>query len=116
MNKDNLNVSVKVRLVHNKPYWGPGVQDVIKGIIKGHSLKQSSELTGISYSKTRKIIRTAETALETDIVSSHKGGSSGGISSVTDEGIKIMEFYEELEKAIQEYADIKCKELTDKFF
>lgn len=102
--------------MHNKPYWGPGVQDVMNGIIKGHSIKQSSELTGISYSKTRKIIKTAENALETDIVSSLKGGNEGGKSYVTPEGEKIMEFYKELEEAVSEFADNKCRELINKFF
>ena len=51
---------VKVQLVRNEPFFGPGIVTLLKQIQALGSVREACEKTGMSYSKGWSLIRTAE--------------------------------------------------------
>lgn len=113
--KSEVRVQVKVRLVREAPFWGPGTEMVLKGIQTGDSVRDACRETGISYSKARRIIQSAEKGWQTTIVERQQGGRNGGISRITPEGKERMALFEELEREVQNFAEQKYRELEQRF-
>ena len=113
---DNKNVKLRVCIKGEEVFWGPGVQQIMEAVVTGESLREACRRTGISYSKARKIINRAEKELNMVLLERQQGGKNGGLSYVTDEGKRIMVFYESLDSEIKEFAEKKYSELRDKFF
>lgn len=96
---------VKVRLAHTKPYFGPGTVTLLRQIQSLGAVREASEKTGISYSKAWNMIRTAEEESGLELVRRQPGGKSGGTAAVTEEGLKLIRKYEELEKLVERFAE-----------
>lgn len=114
--KNEIRINVRVRLLKEEPFWGPGVEQIMKGIVSGGSIKEACKESGISYSKARKIIDRAEEGWDCSLVERRQGGTNGGISHVTEDGQKRMALFEELEKEVQVFAEKKYKELEALYF
>lgn len=113
---DNKNIKLRICIKGEEVFWGPGVQQIMQAVVAGESLREACRRTGISYSKARRIIKRAEIELKTELLERQQGGKNGGLSYVTDEGKRIMDFYESLDREIREFAEKKYGELRDKFF
>jgi molybdenum cofactor cytidylyltransferase len=103
---------LRVRIVREKPFYGPGAQQLLQLTIETGSLLKACRHMGISYSKGRKIISLMEEQLGYPVIDSQQGGKDGGSSVVTEECKNLMETYAEF------YAEAKqCTyELFDKYF
>lgn len=97
-------VQVKVRLVHTKPYFGPGMVTLLRQIHALGSVREASEKSGISYSKVWNMIRTAEAETGLALVRRQPGGKTGGKAEVTEAGLELIRRYEELEQSIEQFA------------
>lgn len=110
----NLNrAQVKVRLVHTKPYFGPGMVTLLRQIHSLGAVREASEKTGISYSKAWSMIRTAEAESGLELVSRQPGGKFGGRAEVTKAGLELIQKYEELEKSVERFAKEEYKRIFD---
>lgn len=89
-------------------FLGPGIYQLLLAIEKYNSLKYASELTGLSYSKCRRIIKRLETESAIKVLKSKKGGSEGGYTALTSEGKILLKNY-----AL--YTE-KCNEAIKKIF
>lgn len=84
---------IKIQIVREKPFYGPGAQLLLQLTAETGSLLEACRRMGISYSKGRKIIAIMEQQLEHPILESRQGGKDGGHSAVTEEGRQLMERY-----------------------
>lgn len=102
---------VKVQLVKNIPFFGPGMMVLLKQIEILGSVRQACEKAGMSYSKGWSLIRTAEKELGRTIVERSPGGKNGGIARVSGAGRILMAKYERLERETAEAAEKKYREI-----
>lgn len=102
---------VKVRLVHTKPYFGPGMVTLLRQIHRLGAVREASEKTGISYSKAWNMIHTAEIESGLELVRRQPGGKFGGMAEVTKEGLELIRKYEELEKSVEKFAEEEYKRI-----
>lgn len=109
----SVRVQVKVRLVKETPFFGPGTVTLLKQIAALNSVREASAKTGISYSKAWTMIREAERQTGQELVERQPGGKYGGTASVTAYGSKLVKKYEELERRIEQFAEEQFEELWD---
>lgn len=96
-----MRSQVKVRLVGQRPFFGPGTATLLRQIDALESVREACEKTGISYSKGWKMIRTAEEEVGFCIVERQPGGKYGGSASVTEKGRKLLELFEQYERKVE---------------
>lgn len=100
-----IRSGVKVWLMKEKSFFGPGTVTLLKQIDAMGSVREACKCTGISYSKGWTILHAAENELGYPIVERRPGGKYGGVAYVTDAGKKLMDMYELYEKRVGEAAD-----------
>ena len=113
MNELDLSAKIRVTLLkrHSEKFYGPGVQDLLSGIRVHGSVKDACEAMGMSYSKGRRILKHAESALGCKLVVRQQGGATGGSAFLTPEAEDFMRRYEELAVSVDEYARARLKEI-----
>ena len=104
---------VKVQLVRSEPFFGPGMATLLKQIQALGSVREACEKTGMSYSKGWSLIRTAERELGCTIVERSPGGIGGGAARVSEQGLNLLNRYEQFEKEIALIAQEKYREIFD---
>lgn len=72
-----------------------GCWQLLKNIEQYHSLTRASNELGISYRKAWGDLRKAEKLLGFTLVEKHRGGASGGITVLTEEGKRFVQSYNE---------------------
>lgn len=107
-----IHPKVKLQFIKNIPFFGPGVVHLLKQIDILGEIRAACQKTGISYSKGRNMISIAEENLNCTIVERSVGGAGGGKAKLTEKGKRIVEQYEQYERAVSEYAD----EMYQKYF
>lgn len=100
-----IRSGVKVWLMKEKSFFGPGTVTLLNQIETMGSVREACKCTGISYSKGWTILHAAENELGYPIVERKPGGKYGGVAHVTDAGKKLVSLYEEYEKRVGEVAD-----------
>ncbi len=113
MNEMDMSAKIRVTLMKKKTekFYGPGVQDLLRGIRVHGSVKDACEAMGMSDSKGRRILKHAETALGYKLVKRQQGGATGGSASLTPEAEDFMKRYEQLTDAIGTYAGTLLQEI-----
>lgn len=85
--------------------FGEGRKRLLEAIEKYGSLSQAAKKLAISYRKAWGDLKKTEERLGFHIINRTRGGSGGGFSGLTDEGIELLnsyrEFKKEAEKAVQ---------------
>jgi len=92
-----IKVSFKVWLEYRgEPLIGLGGVKLLKLINDTGSISRAAREMGVSYKFAWSYIRSIEKRLGIKIVETHRGGRGGGYAKLTDEGLKLVYFYEEL--------------------
>jgi len=102
----NIRPDAKIQLSGEKGFFGPGASLLLGLTQETGSLKQAAKQMGVSYSKAIKMIAVIEEQLGYQILESQRGGSGGGSSLITKEGLDFMRRYEAFESECKEL--IKC--------
>ncbi|WP_075589932.1 winged helix-turn-helix domain-containing protein [Labilibacter marinus] len=76
------------------------------------SIKEAAEHMGISYRKAWGIIQKMEEELGFSVVNRQRGGSHGGKTTLTEDGIKLIHAY----SGLREEFDKSIHDMTKKFF
>ena len=97
----------------NERFFGPGPAELLKGVRVYGSLLGSSKAMGMSYSKGRRILKHAETALGYKLVERQQGGVHGGRAFLTPEAEDFMQRYETLADSISAYAALRLREIWE---
>lgn len=88
-----LHPDIRIRIVREKPFYGPGAQQLLQLTEEISSLREACRRMGISYSKGRGIIALMEQQLGYPVIESHQGGKHGGYSIVTQKGKDLISSY-----------------------
>lgn len=104
---------VRVRLIGNKPFFGPGTALLLQYIRECGSVATACEKMNLSYSKGRGMLRTLEQELIFPAVLCKKGGIGGGNAKLTPKGERLLEMYNEYEHQICCYAKMQFNMLTE---
>lgn len=102
---------VKVQLTKDTAFFGPGMMVLLKQIELLGNVREACEKTGMSYSKGRALIRTAEEESGCQIVLRSPGGKNGGTARISPEGRILMERYERLEREVAEFARERYRDI-----
>lgn len=102
--KREIYPKIKLQLVRETPFFGPGIVVLLRQIAVLGSVREACEKTGMSYSKGWSLIRKAEKDLGMVIVDRSPGGKTGGSAQVSGAGMKLLEQYEQLEKEVTKFA------------
>ena len=86
--------------------------NLLKGIKQSGSLMAASKDLKISYRKAWGCIKDAEELLGFNLVEKQRGGSKGGNTTVTKEGIELIEAFDELQTQIEDV----LHHITKRFF
>lgn len=78
-------------------------------IEKHGSLKAASDIMGISYRKVWGDLKKIEEILGFSILEKHRGGKDGGVTYLTDEGIRLIKSYIEFRAEFQDAVDLVIK-------
>lgn len=74
---------------------------LLKTIKEHGSLKTASEKLHISYRKAWGDLRTCELLLGFSLIEKHRGGADGGSTILTEEGLRFINLYQEMQKDFQ---------------
>jgi molybdate transport system regulatory protein len=95
-----------------EPLFGPGTFDLLVLVDETGSLHQAAKLMGMSYNKAWRAMRQAEDHLGIKLLARRTGGSDGGGSVLTDDGVRLMERF----RAFLDEADADLARLYEKYF
>lgn len=88
---------VTLKFAKEKVFFGPGIAALLTLIHETGNVKKAAEKMGVSYTKSWRIINTAEKHLGYELVERHQGGAAGGGSRLTHKGQEFVEKYYQLE-------------------
>ena len=88
---------MKLRIARESGFFGPGSWQLLSLIQSTGSVRTASEYMGISYSKAWKLLNNLEEQAGYRVIDRQQGGRGGGTSSLTEQGLQLMEWYEQLE-------------------
>jgi molybdate transport system regulatory protein len=96
-----------------KPLIGKGGAEILETIDKEKSLSKAAETLGMSYRYVWNYIQDIESAMEEQIVETHKGGKSGGGGAkLTDLGKSLLGEYRQAEIYLDKVlSDPRCLEV-----
>lgn len=103
--------SVQVRLAKDGIFFGPGKARLMEYIEKTGSMQEACLEMGLSYSKGARMIKAAEKQLGFKLLERRIGGSGGGGSRLTDEGMDLLKKYRQLTLRVQKDADRAFEEI-----
>ena len=106
-----LGASVQVRLAKEGIFFGPGKARLMEYIEKTGSMQEACLEMGLSYSKGARMIKSAEKQLGFKLLECRIGGSGGGGSRLTDEGMDLLKKYRQLTLRVQKDADRAFEEI-----
>ena len=98
-----FNHKIWIETKDGENIFGDGKYQLLKAIEGTGSLKLAMEELGLSYRKTWDKLKKIEKTLGFEIVSSTRGGSDGGSSSITPEGKKLIEAFEKFHTEYDKY-------------
>ncbi|MCD8097882.1 MAG: LysR family transcriptional regulator [Lachnospiraceae bacterium] len=87
---------VKVQLVADAPFFGPGVCELMERIEETGSLQKACLAMNLSYSKGSRMIYGLDRQYGYPMVERRVGGSDGGGSTLTEEGRHLVETYKQM--------------------
>jgi molybdate transport system regulatory protein len=107
-----LDYRLWLKTIENFGIMGDGCFSLLIEIKNSGSLKEAAEKMDVSYRKAWGIIKKSENMLGFKLVDKKRGGKDGGHSELTEEGMNLIQAYNELKADI----DDSIKKVTQKFF
>ena len=109
--QEPIQVTFKLRLCRERPFFGPGTVQLLNLIDDTDSVRLACQQMGISYSKAWKMIALMEEELGQPVVLRRQGGKNGGAASLTPAGRALLEKYQLLEQRCQALIEQASREI-----
>lgn len=112
--KSMKHLAVKTRLtVYSGKHveegtFGKGIATLMRGIVETGSLHASAKKIHMAYSKAWRIFKETEASFGYNLI--NRDGARG--STLTKEGLKLLETYEQLEQEAEEFISKRFAELV----
>ncbi|MEG1549540.1 MAG: NTP transferase domain-containing protein [Ruthenibacterium sp.] len=101
--KRSLHVAVRLRLVKERPFFGPGAAQLLSLIAETKSVSVACQQMGISYSKGWKILSTMEEQTGRVLTVRQQGGKNGGTAYLTQDGAELLSTFRLFEERCNVY-------------
>lgn len=112
MSKDHIIPVLKFILEKEERFFGPGVAELMIKIQHLGSIQAACKEMHMSYTKAWKILKRAEKELGFSILNTSNGGTNGGKSELTPQGLHFLTAYCQMEEELK----TQGKELFFKYF
>ena len=99
-----MRVVARLRIGKNRIFIGKGVRELLDVLEEYQSIRKATKITGISYPKAIRMIKTLEEELGFPVVISEKGGNDHGGTRLTEKGKQVLESFRKIENEVEEYA------------
>lgn len=109
----HFHYGLQVRLYTDDKFFGKGTATLLELVAERGSVSAAAKEMGIAYSKTYKMIKTAEKAMGFRLVQAQIGGADGGSSKLTPECVAFLEKYNIFYDALDAFAKAKFCEVFD---
>ncbi len=93
------------------PFLGYGRVQLLKQIRELGSISQAAKSMNMAYRQAWHLIESMNLKSKHPLVITSAGGKGGGGAKLTEEGEKMIEHYETLDRAFMEFLQTKSKEL-----
>ncbi|WP_209329725.1 winged helix-turn-helix domain-containing protein [Lunatimonas salinarum] len=89
--------------IDGKRFFGPGRDQLLKGIEELGSLSSAAKQMGMSYKKAWDMIQDLNSRGPQPFVTFHKGGAKGGSAELTEFGRRFLSRYEVIVSEMSAY-------------
>ena len=114
MDEHSYHPDVRVRLIGEKPFFGPGTATLLRCIRECGSVFAACEKMKLSYSKGRIMLRNLERELNYPLVQLAKGGEGGGGHAwLTPEGERFLEIFTRYSDMVHDFAKTQFTMMRD---
>lgn len=98
--KERSLATLKIRILHDGLFaMGPGKADLLEAIQETRSIAAAGRKLGLSYWKTRRLLKEMNQSFRLPVVATARGGDKGGGSQVTDLGRAVLAQFRAMEAA-----------------
>ena len=77
--------------------FGKGIAALLRKISSSNSVNEACADLGLSYTKAMRMIKRTEQTLSIVLLDRHKGGSGREGSRLSDDAVRLLELFDELE-------------------
>ncbi len=100
MRKENYVLEFRLRFPDPKgDAFGPGKADLLERIGEAGSIRAAASAMEMSYNRAWMLVRSMNLLFETPLVTSTRGGNTGGGATLTSLGSTVLAHYRRMEKA-----------------
>ena len=110
-----MKESVRLTIKEGDKFFGPGIAALLHLVDEHGSIQAACAVMDMSYSKAWKIIKRADQALGFPLLLSKNGGKEGGRSSLTEEGRRFLQCYDQMDEKLCAEADRLLHECFSEF-
>ena len=106
--KPHVKLTIDRPEAESNSAFGPGIAALCRGVRDAGSLNAAAKNMGMAYSKAWRIVKDTEAALDTQLLI--RDGARG--STLTDEGLKLLSAYDELQTLVQKFGEDTFRNLV----
>lgn len=88
-----MQFMMKLLVYEQSPHFGKGIVQLLTRVESGMSLNAAAAEMGMSYTKARRLLKSAEADLGVRLLEPHRGGAGREGSVLTEEGRAMLEKY-----------------------
>ncbi len=111
-----LQPQLTIRFYTGDKALGPGIIRILKLVSELGTLRAAADAMAMSYSNAWTKVKNCERALGIRLMDRTVGGKSGGGTTLTEDALRLIEFYEEYAKALNDEAERLLLEFSGRFF
>ncbi len=89
---------VKLQIAKTVKFMGPGCRDLLRLVQERGSVRLACEAMELSYSKAWRVLNTLEAETGVQVLTRRQGGKSGGETTLTPEGERLLARFEAYER------------------
>ena len=102
-----MKFMMKLLIFEAEPHFGRGIVQLLERVSGGLSLNAAAAEMGMSYTKARRLLKSAEADLGVKLLEPHRGGAEREGSVLTEQGRQLLAAYQGFDReARQAVADV----------
>jgi len=110
-----LHLTAELKLKKNNSIFDARTKLLLLLIERNHSVRTACAQMALSYSKGWEILNELESALGIKLVERRHGGTKGGRTTLSEQGIRFLCEYQRLEEEIQQHSEEKFAQMKASF-
>ena len=106
MEKPNFKLDGRIWIkTGDEKVLGRGRVELLERIRDSGSIRQAALQMKMSYKQAWDMVNHLNTHFASPLVISHRGGKGGGKAALTEEGIRVIKCFHQLQQKFQEFLD-----------